>query len=591
VPSLDRVHPRTSQDWLDPPVDPSYDDPVTTEDSRFRGELTVADLFPTATFEQWRALAEQSLKRSSLDALLAETFEGVSVRPLYTANDLAGISLEPVGPARRPWQVCQQVRHPLPEISGAEIEENARCGVDAAWLLFDRSVRRAVPCDEPDAGTEQPDGLLVATADDMGRLLDAAKRTDAALCLDAGGNALGTAAALMAGVRVRGDDPAALDGGLGCDPLAALACDGILPFGLDGCLALLPDIVNWCHRSSPRTRALSVTSLPYAESGASAVQELGYLLATAVEYLRAVTDAGVPVDLACHHLRFVTTSGRDLLLEISKLRALRLLWARIVEACGGPDESRAPWIHAVSSPRTLTVRDPWVNLVRTTVEAFGAVVGGADTVTVLPFDDAIGYPDAHARRLAALSHALLRDESQLHRVIDPAAGSYALERLTHDLAEHAWDLFQQIEAGGGMAARLIDGTVRRELAETLDARRSAHADGRQPITGVTSHPDPAEEPLDHAPVDVAGHLAGLRRALADRRPPRTEIDRLRSCTAAATGDGSVMDAAIDACAAGATLWEVAAAAAGDGQPTTIEPLPPERDAEPFESGTTPGTSA
>jgi methylmalonyl-CoA mutase len=556
---------------------------VATEDSRFRGELTVADLFPAATLEQWQELAEKSLRRTSLDALLAETFEGVSVRPLYTANDLAGLTLEPVGLARRPWQACQRVRHPLPEISGVEIVEDARYGVDAAWLMFDRSVRRALPPEEAEVDAEPPDGLLVTTSGDIGRLLAAAEETGTALYLDAGGAALGTAAALVTAVRARGEDPAELSGGLGCDPLAALAADGVLPCGLDRALALLPDVVNWCDRSAPRLRALSVSSLPYAMSGASAVQELGYLLATAVEYLRAVTRAGVPVDLACGHLRFMTTSGRDLLMEIAKLRALRGLWARIAETCGGANESRKPWIHAVSSPRTLTVRGPWVNLARTTVEAFGAVVGGADTVTVLPFDDAIGHPDAQARRLAALSHALLRDESQLHRVVDPAAGSYALECLTHDLAELAWGLFQQIEAGGGMAARLTDGTVQRELAEILDSRRSALADGRDPITGVTSHPDPTEGPLDRPPVDVAGLRAGLRQALADHRPPRAELDRLGVCTVAATGDGAVMDAAIDACTAGATLWEVAAAVAGDGQPTAIEPLASERDAKSFES--------
>jgi methylmalonyl-CoA mutase len=564
---------------------------VTTANDRFRGELTVADLFPAATIENWRTLAEQSLRGTSLDTLVVTTHEGVDVRPLYTADDLSRLTAAPIGPSRRPWQACQQVRHPVPEAAGREIADTASWGIDAAWLLFDRTVRCGLRPDEPAAATEPPDGLLVATVDDVGRVLDAADGTAVAIYLEAGGNALATAAALVAAVRARGHDPAGLQGGLGYDPLAALAADGVLPCGLDRSLSLLPDIVAWCDRTAPELRALSVSSLPYTMSGAHAVQEIGYLLATAVEYLRAMTDAGIAVDSACRHLRFVTTSGRDLLMEIAKLRALRRLWGRIVEACEGSAEARAPWIHAVTSPRTLTVRDPWVNLVRTTVEGFGAVVGGADAVTVLPFDGAIGPPDALARRVAALGHALLREESHLHRVADPAAGSYAIERLTADLMERAWALFQDIEAGGGMTARLTDGTVRGELAETLEARRHAAAEGRDPITGVTSHPDPAERPLERPAVDVSGLRAGLHEALADRRPPQTELDELWACAAAVTGDGAVMDAAVTACAAGATLWEVAAAVAGDDPPTVIEPLPSERDAEPFERRTTAGDSA
>jgi methylmalonyl-CoA mutase len=573
--------------WLDPAVDPSYDAPVTTEDSRFRGELAVADLFPATTLEQWRALAEQGLKGASLDSLFAETTEGVAVRSLYTAGDLSGLEVEPMGPVRRPWQSCQQVRHPIPESAGAEIAESARFGIDAAWLLLDRSVRRALPPDELDFDADTPDGLVVSTAADMSLLLDALGATIPALYLDAGGSALATASVLVAAVKANGDDPAELEGGFGSDPLAALAADGVLPGGLDRALAQLPDVVNWCDRSAPRLRALSVTSLPYAMSGASVVQELAYMMATAVAYLRATTRSSVSVDLTCRHLRFVTTSGRDLLLEIAKLRALRSMWARVVQACGGSDESRIPRVHAVTSPRTLTVRDPWVNLVRTTVEAFGAVVGGSDTVTVLPFDDAIGQPDTLARRIAALTHALLRDESHLHRVIDPTAGSYALERLTADLAEHAWALFQRIEAGGGMEATLIDGTIRRELARIRDLRRRAHADGREPITGVTSHPDPDEQWLDRVPPDVSGQRARLHESLVSRRPPRNELERLGSAANIAAGDGAVMDAAIDACAAGATLWEVAAAIAGCERPTTVEPLPSERDAAPFEDALAP----
>ncbi len=553
--------------------------PVTVAENAFQGGLTIAD-FAAPTLEQWRELAQGSLGGTALEALTTATLAGIEVRPLYTVEDLAGLPAVAAHPLHRPWQACQRVDHPDPAAAAAEIAEDTSRGVDSAWLVLDRSVRTGHHPEDPDTGPT--DGIVVTTADDLAELLGAANSAHTALILASGGSAVAAAAALIAACRSLGLDPATLDGGLGCDPLGALAADAELPCGLARSLALLPEIVAWCDRSAPRLRALEVSTLPYVLAGASEVHELALALATGAAYLRAVAASGVALERTYRHLRFVVPVGRDLLLEVAKLRALRLTWGRVVEACGGAGDAVQPWVHAVTSPRTLTVQDPWVNLLRATTQAFAAVSGGADALTVLPFDAAAGPSDRVARRLAANLHAILREEASLDRVADPLAGSYAVESLTAELAERAWQRFQQIEADGGVAAALLGGSIRRELAEAREARRRAVAGGRDPITGVTSHPNPDERPLQRPAVHGRAVRSRARDALARRGTPQAELDRLRSCCTETMGDGAAVDAAIEACAAGATLAEVARALAVDEAPIRIEPLPVEREAAPFE---------
>jgi methylmalonyl-CoA mutase len=267
------------------------------------------------------------------------------------------------------------------------------------------------------------------------------------------------------------------------------------------------------------------------------------------------------------------------------------MWSRVVEASGGGPAARVATIHAVTPPRGLTRRDPWVNMLRATVGAFAAVAGGADIVTVLPFDAALGHPDAFGRRIAANLHAILREESHLGRVLDPAAGSYAVERLTWDLAEAGWAAFQAIERAGGMAAALLGGGLHRELAAAARRQAADVVGGRTPITGVSSHPDPNERALERPVIARADVLT----AAASRPAPpaldgklRARLAAVEQAAAAGRGDGSVLDAAIAALAAGATIGAVAAALRGSGEPTRIAALPAAREEAALEGRRGPG---
>jgi methylmalonyl-CoA mutase len=257
---------------------------------------------------------------------------------------------------------------------------------------------------------------------------------------------------------------------------------------------------------------LTVDALPYHEAGGSAAQELGCSLATAVAYLRELTGAGLSVEQACAQLEFRYAATADQFLTIAKLRAARRLWARVAEACGAP-RAGAQLQHVVTSPVMMTRRDPWVNMLRSTIATLAAGAGGADAVTVLPFDHALGLPDAFARRIARNTSTILIEESHLARVIDPAGGSWYVERLTDELAHAGWEFFQRIERLGGQAAALRSGDLERDLAETWQARAGLLAKRREPITGVSEFPFLAEKPVVRAsaPEPRSGGLPRVRR--------------------------------------------------------------------------------
>jgi len=564
---------------------------VSAPDDSISRPLDLAREFAAASADDWRRTVADSLGGRRLEDLLVEVCDGVAVRPLYTADDLPAGGARAVPRATAGWQACQRCDHPDPAETGRWIAEAARRGVDGAWLVFDAAARRGLDAWAPASAALAVDGVVLSTAGELRPVLEAVDAARAEAFLDGGGNGIALAAAVLAARQLRGPTPGALSGGLGWDPLGALAGDGELPYGLERSLELLADAVAWADRHGCSVRAASVSTLPYHMAGATPVQELAGAIGTGVEYLRRMTASGAELEAACGRLVFVVPIGRDLPVGIATLRALRVMWSRVVAASGGNPAARVATIHAVTPPRGLTRRDPWVNMLRATVGAFAAIAGGADILTVLPFDAALGHPDAFGRRIAANLHTILREESHLGRVLDPAGGSYAIERLTRDLAEAGWAAFQAIERAGGMAAALLDGGLHRELAAATRRLAADLAGGRMPITGVSSHPDRNERPLERPVIARADVLAA---AASRPAPPALDgnlwarLAAVEQAVEAGRGDGSVLDAAIAALAAGATIGAVAAALRGSGEPTRIAALPAAREEAALEGRSGPG---
>ncbi|MFG3133220.1 methylmalonyl-CoA mutase family protein [Streptomyces tendae] len=464
-------------------------------------EFTLAAEFPDATHEQWRHLVAGVLSRTGKEVPTATVEEhlstaledGLSVRPLYSASDTAADAGLPGAPpfvrgARAEgntvggWDVRQ--RHAAPE-SGSVLTDLEN-GVTSLWLVMGDA------------------GIPVSS---LGQVLDGVHLDLAPVVLDAGDDVASAAGELLRLYEARGFARTAARGNLGADPLGHEARTGRATG-----FAPVTRLARLCAERYPGLRAVTVDALPYHEAGGSAAQELGCALATGVAYLRELTGAGLGVEQAAGQLEFRFAATADQFLTIAKLRAARRLWARVAEVCGAR-RAGAQVQHAVTSPVMMGRRDPWVNMLRTTVAALAAGVGGADAVTVLPFDQALGLPDAFARRIARNTSTILIEESHLARVIDPAGGSWYVERLADELAEAAWRFFQEIEWQGGQAAALRSGMVPDLLAETWSVRTARLAERSEPVTGVSEFPHLDEEPVVRAPAPepLSGGLPRVRR--------------------------------------------------------------------------------
>ncbi|MFD7319488.1 methylmalonyl-CoA mutase family protein [Streptomyces sp. NPDC059875] len=463
--------------------------------------LSLAAEFPDATREQWQRLVAGVLSKSGKDvegtaaedALSTTLEDGLRVRPLYAAGDTAP---DPGFPGFAPfvragraegnvlggWDVRQ--RHTT--VDGDAVLADLENGVTSLWLAV---------------------GDQDIPVSSLGRVLDGVYLDLAPVVLDAGSEVDDAARELLRLYEERGVTKEAARGNLGADPLGFEArTDRSFDF------SPVAGLARRCAEEYPGLRALTVDALPFHEAGGSAAQELGCSLATGVAYLRQLTDAGLSIEQACGQLEFRYAATADQFLTIAKLRAARRLWARVAEVCGASGAG-AQVQHVVTSPVMMTRRDPWVNMLRTTVATLAAGVGGADSVTVLPFDHALGLPDAFARRIARNTSTILIEESHLSRVIDPAGGSWYVERLTDELAQAGWEFFQWIERIGGQAEALRSGHLGQDLANNWEARSSKLAKRREPVTGVSEFPNLTEKPVvrEPAPEPPAGGLPRVRR--------------------------------------------------------------------------------
>ncbi|WP_051837417.1 methylmalonyl-CoA mutase family protein [Streptomyces sp. NRRL WC-3742] len=476
--------------------------------------LPLAAEFPAAHREQWQQLVQGVLRKSgaqpedgaAAEQTLSTTLQdGLTALPLYTAENTAARpgypgfppfvrGSRPQGSVVAGWDVRQRHADPDRARTNEAVLADLEHGVSSVWLELGGE---GLPVDA------LPEALT-------GVYLDLA-----AVALDAGPESTAAAEQLFALYEAREVSPADASGNLGADPLGLQARTGEAA-RTDALLAEAAALAARCTGTYPGLRALTVDALPYHEAGASPAQELGCSLATGVAYLRTLTAAGLSVDAALGQLEFRYAADADQFLTIAKFRAARRLWARVAEASGASPDASAQRQHAVTSRVMMTARDPWVNMLRTTVACLAAGVGGADAVTVLPFDTALGLPDAFARRIARNTQAILLEESHMARVIDPAGGSWYVEQLSEELAHAAWAWFQEIERAGGQQAALAGGSVAERIEATWAERTVRLAKRREPVTGVSEFPHLDEQPLVRrpAPSGLVGGLPRVRRAEA-----------------------------------------------------------------------------
>jgi len=493
--------------------------------------LKLASEFPVPDRAQWLALVDKALKGAPFDKkLLTRLYEGIVVQPLYTAQDFAGDG-DPSGfPGATPflrggqasgagadgWAIRTDHAAALPADANAAILDDLLRGASAIQLRFDRATRQGRFAE---AAAWGDDGIAIQDGADLDRVLKDVLLDLAPISLDAGVGAIDAAAALAALWQQRGIAPDQARGGFGIDPLGTLAAEGVAFAPLPECLDRMAEVAAVTHRDWPRVRTVAVDTTAWHEAGATVSQELAVALATGTAYLKALTAAGLDIADALAQIAFTLPVDCDQFLSIAKLRAARLMWARVAEACGAPQAARRMDLTARTSRRMMSRRDPWVNLLRTTVAGFAGGVGGADSVVVVPFDAELGPSDPFARRLARNIQILLKEESSLDRVIDPAGGSWYIETLTRQLAEAAWSEFQAIEAAGGMVAVLEDGSLAARVAAAWSERAQAIAKRKTPLTGISEFPNLHEAPVERPTPDLTALRAEIARRAAGLEVP------------------------------------------------------------------------
>lgn len=511
-------------------------------------DLAFMDAFPTPAVEQWRAAVDKVLKGSDFEKrLVGRTADGIRIEPLYPA---ASPVLRPSRAATGRWQICARVDHPEPEQARALALADLEGGADSLVLSF------------AGARAARGYGLLADDVPALDAALDDVMLDLIRLRLDPAPLGRVNALMLAALVESRGLAPSVTAIDFGLDPIGVLASSGRLAASWPEVGRRLAETVSALKARGFAGPFVTADARPYHEAGASEAQELGGALATAIAYLRVLEAHGMSLAQARDAISFVLVADTDEFLTIAKFRAARLLWDRVQSACGLVPKPMV--LHAETAWRSLTKRDPWVNLLRATVATFSAGVGGADSLTVLPFTAALGLPDGFARRVARNTQLVLLEEASLWRVADPAAGAGGFEALTQALCEQAWSKLQDLEreaADGlpGIVAALASGHIQKGLAQERATRGRAIATRREPITGTSEYPHLAEAAVSVLAVEPA--------ELAKTKPPLAKASEQNA------------DALIAALAKGAPRSQALVAPEAG---LDVERLPSVRLAEPFE---------
>lgn len=466
-------------------------------------ELALMEGFSAPERAQWLALVEKALKGADFERrLVSRTADGLRIAPLYGRSEAPdGIASQQPGaaPFQRgtgmmspspAWDIRQIHAEPDPAAANAAILEDLEGGATSLKLQI------AAP------GWF---GLAADTAT-LGAALKGVMLDVCPVALEAGENTAVAAASLTELWKAAGIKEIARLGAFNADPLGTLALTGALRQPLDAALTEAATLAVGTL-GAPHLTALVADGHPYHAAGASEAQELAIVLATLAAYLRALDAAGIPPAQALPKIAINLAVDADQILGLTKLRAARRLVWQIAEACGAGNAVANMTFSAETSLRMMAKRDPWVNMLRTTIACATAAMGGAQAITVLPLTWVLGQPDAFARRMARNTHLVLQEESGLGRVLDPAGGSFAIETLTAEMAATAWKLFQEIEGAGGMATALTSGRIQDDIAKVADARQKLFATGRMEMTGVSAFPRLGDDGVKVAPWPEASPAA------------------------------------------------------------------------------------
>ncbi|SHM55089.1 methylmalonyl-CoA mutase [Paracoccus solventivorans] len=532
----------------------------------------------TPELDQWRALASKELKGADPDSLNWDTLEGITVKPLYTEADTAGLehmgSLPGLAPftrgpratmyAGRPWTIRQYAGFSTAEESNAFYRRNLAAGQQGVSVAFDLATHRGYDSDHPRVeGDVGKAGVAIDSVEDMKILFDGIPLDKVSVSMTMNGAVIPILANFIVAGEEQGHPRAALSGTIQNDILKEFMVRNTYIYPPEPSMRIIADIIGYTSAEMPRFNSISISGYHMQEAGANLVQELAYTLADGREYVRAAMAAGMDVDEFAGRLSFFFAIGMNFFMEIAKLRAARLLWHRIMTDFGAKKQSSLMLrTHCQTSGVSLTELDPYNNVIRTAYEAMSAALGGTQSLHTNALDEAIALPTDFSARIARNTQLILQEETGITHVVDPLAGSYYVESLTAELADKAWAIIEEVEAMGGMTKAVATGQPKLRIEETA-ARRQAMIDrGEEVIVGVNKYRKDKEDPIDILDIDNmavrAAQIARLERIRATRDQAACDA-ALAEVTRRAAEGGNLLEAAVEAARARATVGEISMA--------------------------------
>jgi methylmalonyl-CoA mutase len=529
-----------------------------------------------STPENWAELAEKQLRGKPLDSLTWQTPEDIEVKPLYTAADTDGLEYTDTMPgmspyirgpqatmyAGRPWTIRQYAGFSTAEESNAFYRKALAAGGQGVSVAFDLATHRGYDSDHPRvSGDVGKAGVAIDSVEDMKILFDDIPLDKVSVSMTMNGAVLPVLAGYIVAAEEQGVSQEQLTGTIQNDILKEFMVRNTYIYPPAPSMKIIGDIIAYCSGNMPRFNTISISGYHIQEAGANAALELAYTLADGKEYIRTALAAGLGIDDFAPRLSFFWGIGMNFYMEIAKMRAARLLWARIV-AEFEPQNPKSSMLrtHSQTSGWSLTEQDPYNNVVRTTMEAMAAVFGGTQSLHTNALDEAIALPTEFSARIARNTQLIIQEESGITNVVDPWGGSYLMESLTQDIADKAWELIQEVEQAGGMAKAIETGMPKLRIEEAA-ARKQARIDrGDDVIVGVNKYPLENEEPVEILEIDNDAVREAQLSRLADIRQSRDEsaveaiLEEIYQC--AVSGEGNLLALSIEATRRRATVGEI-----------------------------------
>ncbi len=524
----------------------------------------------------WRKAAARSAPGGDLDALNWVTPEGLVVKPLYTAADVAGLphadtlpGFEPFirGPqatmyAVRPWTIRQYAGFSTAEDSNRFYRQALAAGGQGVSVAFDLATHRGYDSDHPRVlGDVGKAGVAIDSVEDMKILFDGIPLDKVSVSMTMNGAVLPVLAGYVVAAEEQGVKPEQLSGTIQNDILKEFMVRNTYIYPPEPSMRIVADIIEHTARQMPKFNSISISGYHMQEAGANQALELAFTLADGKEYVKTAVARGLDVDEFAGRLSFFWAIGMNFYLEIAKMRAARLLWCRIMKGFGAKNpKSLMLRTHCQTSGWSLTEQDPYNNIVRTTIEAMAAVFGGTQSLHTNSFDEAIALPTEFSARIARNTQLILQEETHITNVVDPWAGSYLMERLTQEMADKAWSIIEEVDAQGGMTRAVGSGWAKLRIEASAAEKQARIDSGADVIVGVNKYKPKTADKVDILEVDNVrvreGQIARLAQIRATRDGAKVQACLAALTEAARTGKGNLLALSIDAMRARCTVGEV-----------------------------------